>query len=172
MPRIFDLSREFLISHFHTDSNPGLCVREREGVPDELVDFGHRAQKAVIRVEEARELAARLRLLSWWYGETGQGIIGAMGGIGLRSTGRDGRFIGLDGIRDLKGVLRVSDIRAKTPISRVVSHDGAVLADTEWVNTMDWIRPDLVNGAIVLTVRTEEGEWRTLEKAKRKKKAG
>jgi tRNA(Ile2) C34 agmatinyltransferase TiaS len=169
--RIFDLSRDFLVSHFHTDANPGLCVREGTDVPDALVDFGLRAQKEVIGIDEARILADHLGLLAWWYGETGQGIIGAMGGIGLRSSGMDGRFIGLDGIRDVKGIVAVSEIYAKTPITQVVTESGDLLADTELVNTMDWIRPNLIDGAIVLTVLTEEGEWRTIEKAKRKKKS-
>ena len=171
MARIFDFSKDFLASHFHTDANPGLCVREGEGVPGELVAFGRRAQTEVIGIEEARELAARLRLLTWWCGKTGQGIIGAMGGIGLRSTGSDGRFIGAEGVRDIKGSVTVSEICKKTAITKVVTSNGDVLDDEEMVNTLDWVRPDLVDGAIVLTVLKEEGEWRTIEKAKRKKKA-
>jgi hypothetical protein len=171
MAKIFEFSKDFLVSHFHAEANPGLCVHEETGVPEALVDFGRRAQKEVIRIDEARALADRLGLLAWWYGETGQGVIGAMGGVGLRSSGKDGRFIGLKGIRDIKGVVPVSEILAKTPITRVVTEKGDPLGDSEWINTMDWIRPDLIDGAIVLTVLTEEGEWRTIEKAKRKKKS-
>lgn len=171
MTRIFDFSKDFLVSHYHAEANPGLCVHEETDVPDALVDFGRRAQREVIRIDHARELAARLGLLAWWYGETGQGVIGAMGGIGLRSTGMDGRFIGLEGIRNIKGMVPVSEILAKTPITRVVTEKGDLLGDSAQINTMDWIRPDLIDGAVVLTVLTEEGQWRTIEKAKRKKKS-
>ena len=171
IPRIFEFSRDFLAAHFHEHANPGLCVREGEGVPDELVVFGRRAQKEVIAIDEARGLAERLGLLAWWHGETGQGIIGAIGGVGLRSTGGDGRFIGLPGIRDVKGVVQVAEIYRKTPITKVITAEGNMLADAEKINTLDWVRPDLVDGAIVLTVLKEEGEWRTIEKAKRKKKS-
>lgn len=171
IPKIFDFSGRFLISHFHRDANPGLCVRDGEDVPDALVDFGRRAQKEVIRIEEATRLAADIDLLAWQHGETGQGIIGAMGGIGLRSTGNDGRFIGLEGIRDVEGVAQVAEICARTPITKIMTRDGDTLGDAEVVNTLNWIRPELVNGAIVLTVLREEGEWRTIEKEKRKRKS-
>jgi len=157
VPRIFDSARDFLLAHFHTDANPGLCVREGEGVPEELVAFGRRAE--------------RLGLLAWWHGETGQGIIGAMGGIGLRSTRNDGRFIGMEGIREIKGLVNVTEILEKTPITKVVTANGDRLGGSEAVNTLDWVRPDLVEGEIVLFVLKEEGEWRTLEKEKRKKKS-
>jgi hypothetical protein len=171
LTRIFDFSKDFLVSHFHRGANPGLCVREGMGVPKALVEFGRRAQKEVVGIDEARDLAGLLGLLVWWHGETGQGIIGAMGGIGLRSTGGDGRFIGLPGIRDIKGVVQVSEIYRKTPITRVITAEGDLLGNAEKINTLDWVRPDLIGGAIVLTVLKEEGEWRTIEKAKRKKKA-
>ena len=75
------------------------------------------------------------------------------------------------GVRDIKGSVTVSEICKKTAITKVVTSNGDVLDDEEMVNTLDWVRPDLVDGAIVLTVLKEEGEWRTIEKAKRKKKA-
>lgn len=171
LKRIFELSRDFLICHYHEEANPGLCVGEGRAVPDKIVEFGLKAQREVLSLKKAKEMAAELDLLTWWYGETGQGIIGALGGIGLRSRGMDGRFISLNGIRNIQGMMTVSEILAETPITKVVTKTGEVLAETEVVNTMHWIRPDLVDGAIILTVLTEEGEWRTIEKAKRKKKS-
>lgn len=169
--RIFAFSKAFLVSHFHTDANPGLCVRESQGVPGELVAFGRRAQTEVVRIEEARELAAGLKLRAWWCGATGQGIIGAMGGIGLRSTGNDGRFIGMEGIREIEGAVTVAEICRRTPIAKVVTAHGDALDEGEIVNTLGWVRPDLVDGAVALVVLKEEGEWRTIEKERRKKKA-
>ncbi len=71
--------------------------------------FGMRAQKEVITMEEARDIADRLGVYIWLGGGTGQGFIGAMAGVGLRSTGNDGRFIELKGIREVKGVKSVGD---------------------------------------------------------------
>jgi len=166
---IFNFSRDFILAHFNEGSNPGLCVLDREGVPKELVRLGLLAQKEVITVGYARKLAEQLNVPVWWYGETGQGIIGAMGGVGLRSTGNDGRFIGMDGIRDIKGTVSVGEICKKTSIMKVLTPTGEALGEHVTVNTLNWIRPVLQNGEPVLTVLKEEDEWRTIEKARRKK---
>ncbi len=91
-----------------------------------------------------------------------------MGGMGLRSTGNDGRFIGLPGIREIKGVLGAGEIVRGTPIEKVIAENGEVIGDAEMVDTLDWIRPVLRDGAIVLSVLKEVGVWRTIEKAKRR----
>jgi tRNA(Ile2) C34 agmatinyltransferase TiaS len=166
--KIFEFSRDFIISHFNDGANPGLCVLDSRQVPRELVQFGLLAQKEVVTIGNARKLAEQLNIPVWWYGETGQGIIGAMGGIGLRSTGNDGRFIGMKGIRDIKGTVSVGEICSKTSIMKVLTPTGEALGGHVTVNTLNWIRPVLQNGEPVLTVLKEEDEWRTIEKAKRK----
>jgi hypothetical protein len=170
LDQIFVASRRFLLANYHIDSNPGICVHAVGAVRDEVVEFGLRAQKEVLTMHQARTLAARLGLLVWRHGKTGQGIIGAMSGVGLRSTGNDGRFIGLRGIRKIKGTVTVSDILKRTPITAVLTEDGSALQDGELVNTLDWVRPALIDGRIVLTVLKEEDEWRTIEKVKRSNK--
>lgn len=167
--KIFHFSRDFILAHFNEGANPGLCVLDRERVPKELVQLGRRAQTEVVAIEDARKLANQLNIPVWWYGDTGQGVIGAMGGIGLRSTGDDGKFIGMDGIRDIKGTVTVGEIYRKTSIVRVITLTGKALGKDETINTMNWIRPVLQNGEPVLTVLKEENEWRTIEKSKRKK---
>ena len=166
--KVFDLAREFLRTNYHSGANPGMCLAYSTQVPEDLVAFGYRAQKEVLTINEARRLAERLQLVVWWFGETGQGIIGAMGGIGLRSTGKDGRFIDLPGIRNLKGKVSVDEICGKTPIKRVITASGKRLDNGEVVEALNWVRPVLDEGDPILVVLREENEWRTIEKAKRK----
>ena len=84
-------------------SDPGLCAAvlpEQLSPADEaalarLEAFGARAQTEVCTKEEAYALAATvpwLRLSE--HGGTGQGVIGALAGCGLRLGGADGRFRG------------------------------------------------------------------------------
>jgi hypothetical protein len=153
------VSRAFLIENYHETANPGLCVANKDSVPDALKQFGYRAQREVINIEEARELAKRLGVFVWWYGETGQGCVGSLAGIGLRSTGNDGRFIDLAGIRDLKGVMSVGNILQQTAIHKVVSVSGEVLNDKEVIDTQDWIRPTLHNNEVVLFVIKNGNFW-------------
>ena len=153
------VSRTFLIENYHETSNPGLCVIDKSTVPEALKQFGYRAQQEVIDIEEARELAKRLGVVLWWYGETGQGCVGSLAGVGLRSTGNDGRFIDLAGIRDLKGVMSVGNILQQTAIHKVVSVSGEALSDKEVIDTQDWIRPTLNNNQVVLFVKKNGNFW-------------
>jgi len=115
---VFGLAKAFLLDHFNEGANPGLCIAPQDAVPKELPSLGSSAQKEVVSLDEAKALAAALGLHVWWGGETGQGCIGAMSAVGLRSTENDGRYIALDGIRDLEGMLPVSEMLRLTAIDR------------------------------------------------------
>jgi len=153
------VSRTFLVENYHETANPGLCVVGNDSVPNALQQFGYRAQREVIKIKEARELANSLGLFIWWYGETGQGCIGALAGVGLRSTGNDGRFIALAGIRDLKDVISVGNILQQTAIHKIVSVSGEALSDKEVVDTQNWVRPTLCNSKAVLSVIKNGNHW-------------
>jgi hypothetical protein len=128
-------------------------------VPGLLVEIGKRAQQEVLQLSEFDQALAAADLEVWWSGETGQGRIGAASGVALRSTGEDGRFIALRGIRDLEGRVRVSEIQGRSAVSSVETEDGTVLAATEFVDTGGWVRPALRGGRPVLRVRRDGRDW-------------
>lgn len=160
MEEIFESSKSYLVENFHEGANPGLCIIENGVVPDALRTFGYRAKREVLTIKEAREMADRLRLNVWWYGETGQGCIGAIAGVGLRSTGDDGRFIDLSGIRDISGAVTVNEIVKKTSINKVMTLDGKTLDSSAIVDTQGWVRPSLYRGEVVLFVIRDGEQWR------------
>ena len=170
LQKIIECAKAFLLQNFHEGADPGLCVSEKDAVPEGLRLFGVRAQKEVITMEEARDIADRLGVYIWLGGGTGQGFIGAMAGVGLRSTGNDGRFIELKGIREIKGVKSVGEILSQTAINRVATLSGETVADHEVVDTQNWIRPCLYNGQALLFVQKEGTLWRSPEKKKPKDK--
>jgi tRNA(Ile2) C34 agmatinyltransferase TiaS len=153
---IADYAVDFLLRNFHAGADPGLCVATEGMLCGELVKFGLRAQQEVIQPDEARELAARLPVFTWWRGEPWRGCIGAMAGVALRSTGNDGRFIGLHGIRDIKGTVTVRDLLQRTGVDMVSSVSGTTLADDAVIDSGDWIRPSLRNHQAVLFVQPAE----------------
>jgi hypothetical protein len=161
-------SNDFLIENFHEGADPGLCVVEQDAVPEALRQFGDRAQREVIKTDEARELAETFGLFTWWKGEPWRGCIGAMAGVGLRSTRNDGRFIGLKGIRELKGTLRVGEIIGNSEIKRVLDLSFRPLNDQEIVDTQDWVRPSLHNGKPALFVVKHGAIWKPAEEKKGK----
>lgn len=157
---IFSVAKEFLVKNFQATSNPGLCIASPEAVTEELQNFGLRAQKEVLTIVEARSLAQRMGLTLWWYGDTGQGCIGAMAGVGLRGSGNDGRFIDLEGIRKLKGTMSVGEILRQSGVKKVLSLSGNPLHEQDLIDTGDWIRPSLLNKEAVLLTEKEGNVWK------------
>jgi hypothetical protein len=156
---LLDHAHSFLLEHFHPGANPGLCVCSADAVPDPLVELALRAQREVLLLGEFDDAIAELPLGLWWSGETGQGRIGACSGVALRSTGEDGRFIGLKGIRDLGGTLRAGEIIDRSGVAAVETVDGRALAAEARIDTRGWVRPSLRGGRPVLVVREEDGRW-------------
>lgn len=150
-------ARSYLLDHFHEGANPGVCVCPRDAVPAPLVGLARRAQREVLPLDAFDAAIRSLAIGLWSGGETGQGRIGACAGAALRSTGEDGRYIGLAGIRDLDGRLPVGEILARSGVSEVRTADGRRLDDATEIETRGWVRPALVGGRPVLVVREEEG---------------
>lgn len=170
LKKIIDCAKAFLLANFHEGADPGLCVSIKDAVPEGLRLFGMRAQKEVLTMEEALGIAKQLGVYIWMGGGTGQGFIGAMAGVGLRSTGNDGRFIELKGIRETKGVKSVGEILSQTGIDRVKTLSGEILPDHERIDTQNWIRPNLHHNEIVFFVQNFGDHWRSPEKKKPKAK--
>jgi hypothetical protein len=163
-PALAEVARDFLRDHFHAGANPGLCICAAQAVPEALVALGRRAQGEVLRIDEFDWILPVPDLELWWSGETGQGRIGAASGLALRSTGDDGRFIALRGIRDLEGRLRVGEILSRSAVESVEAEDGTVLASTEIVDTRGWVRPAFRGGRAVLQVRRDGRSWAPAER--------
>lgn len=159
---------KFLIRNFHEGADPGICVASEETVSDRLVDFGLRAQREIIFPDQARELAECSQVITWWRGEPWRGCIGALSGVGLRSTGNDGRFIGLKGIREIGGIVSVGELLARTGIDEVATVSGRALTQEEMIDTGEWIRPSLRNCKNVLFVEPKErAVWSPIQEKKR-----
>jgi hypothetical protein len=164
--KLLELATRFLQAHEHTGANPGLLVMPEADVPAGLVALGRRAQQVVLDLAAFDAEIAPHGLRLWSAGATGQGRIGAVCGAALRSTGEDGRFIDLAGIRALGGRARVGEILARTGVASVTTPDGEVLADDVAIETRDWIRPSLLGGLPVFQVRRDGADWVPAERHK------
>lgn len=154
-------ARDVLAREFIEGSDPGLAVLERRA-PGVAVAFARRAQNGLVTRDEAERIAsmASIRLLG--LAGTRDGMIGALSAATLRFEGNDGRFVGLPGIRDLLGRMRVAEIYAAAPVDLVLDEEtGTPLSDDAMVDTGDWVRPRLMEGrAVVVVRRTDEaGVW-------------
>jgi hypothetical protein len=161
--------RDYLSAESAEGSDAGLCVARYEDVDKALVEFGRDAKRCIVTRDRAHELAATRGV--HLEGVTGEriGVIGALAAVGLRRGGHDGRFLWVEGVRELTGSWTVGALLATTGIDAVESTDGRPLADDAEVAVDPWPRPVLLNGrAVLLTERSGEQDgtrgWRILSK--------
>jgi len=158
----------FLVGESAEGSDPGLCiaVAERMQKPDLLVEFGYRAKRDVIDMKDAFQIASEVGVHLSCHGGTGQGVIGALAGVGLRLGGNDGRMRGTLEISSVNGVATVRDILVHPEVDVVRTLDGSSLADSDLVRFVDKVKTVLLGGKLVLLVTpersgSEDVRWRT-----------
>ncbi len=150
-----DEVQAMMLADFQPGSDPGLCIAQR--VTPEMVEFGRRAKIEVVKQAEARDLASRHGCILRGLGGTQDGVIGALGGVGLAATGEDGRFIWIGSARDLAGLQPVQAILA-SGIAEVRTMDGQTLQDG-LIETGGKLRPAFRQGRPILFVASQGGHW-------------
>lgn len=163
----------FLESESAEGSDPGLCVVSLDTLKSagDLISFGRKAKEIVISIEEAYAVAKRLDVHLSEHGGTGQGVIGALAGAGLRLSGNDGRLQGSLKVKAENGLLSVREICAQTLIKSVQSFDGTRLAEDCLVCIEGIVKPVVIEGKFVLLVLPadqntdgNQANWRTCGK--------
>lgn len=87
------------------------------------------------------------------HGGTGQGIIGALAGAGLRLSGNDGRFKGKIKISSESSIVSAGELCATGKVDLVKSlEDGIILAEDELVILGDTLKTVLLEGKAVFPV--------------------
>ena len=94
--RVIDFAADYLKTKAIPGSDPGLCVVKKDEKLDSnrLIAFGQSAKQQVLCKEQAYTLAKESGIHLSEHGGTGDGVIGALAGIGLRLSGEDGRYRG------------------------------------------------------------------------------
>jgi len=121
--------------------------------------------------EYAYDLAREMGIYLSEHGGTGDGVVGALAGSGLRLSGNDGRFRGKLSVAQQGQAITAGEIIGGSYITRVRSKDdGRVLADDELVEIGEVVKAVLIDKEAVLMVRPlavpgERGAvWRTCTK--------
>lgn len=169
MERFIDHAGLFLERESAPGSDPGLCVAQLEKLtsPERMVAFGRSAKERVLDKKTAYALAKELGVHLSEHGGSGQGVVGALAGAGLRLGGNDGR---------LKGRLRLGVAGTSVPVGTVLAHplveevrtpDGTVPDCDALVSLEGKVKTVLLGGKSVLLLAEFEGTepgviWRTL----------
>ncbi len=164
MEGVWETSRDFLALESDPASNPGLCLTRWESVGHEVVEWGHRAKKQVLTLEDAQATATKAHVRSAGLRGNGAGLIGALAAIGLHREGNDGRFLWVPGLPELQGRYSVGEIFERTAIDRVCTEDGVPVPIAELVEIGEWTRPVLRNGQATLYVEQKKHGWAVLGK--------
>jgi hypothetical protein len=128
-----------------------------------------RAKQVVLKKVEAEEMAREQNIRLIGLTGTHGGVIGALAAVGLHTGGNDGRFLWLPGLRELKGVYSVADLRTYAAIDHVCDENSTELSATARVDVGDWVRPILRAGKITLIVEEAEHDWHVISKDRIKK---
>jgi hypothetical protein len=135
LPRLMEHLVSCLETRSQQGSDPGLCVTgplEKEKQM-QLSTFGAKAKQAVCTKDDAYALAEDVGIHLSEHGGTGDGIIGALAGTGLRMAGNDGRYRGWYNLGNPGDVVSVADLCAYPFIDSVVRADGSELPLSEKV---------------------------------------
>jgi hypothetical protein len=118
-----EIAEEVMMGDFIEGSDPGLCWAVSAQVTPSLVAYGQDAQRTVLTQDRARTLARNLGITLKGLGGTEDGVIGSLAGIGLASTGNDGRYLLYGTVRDLVEPCPVADLLA-AGVDAVYTLDG------------------------------------------------
>jgi hypothetical protein len=163
LDRLIADAAAFLEKESAEGSDPGLCVavddRVGEAKAKELLEWGRRAKREVLTQGDARGLAQRLGVHLSSHGGTGQGVVGALAGVGLRHGGNDGRLRGHFDIRSFDGVASAGEICARLGLDAVRSPEGRVLRGDETVLLVgEKLKAVLLDGKATLLVMPSDGQ--------------
>ena len=122
--------REFLLRNNAPSSDPGFALASWSNLSSTVEVWGQQAKRVRLQRRLAVELARSQDIAVAGFQGNGDGVIGALAAVGLRSSGNDGHFIWLPGLVGVKGVLtlpallnlcpidRVENFRSRTPLER------------------------------------------------------
>ncbi len=164
-------AQNFLLKTSAPGSDPGLCVSSKDDCLDKsgLSNFGLKAKREIVTKEEAYTLAASSGVHLSEHGGTGDGIIGALAGTGLRLLGNDGRFRGWLNLGKAGQIRSAQQLYAHPSVDAVVDEMSSILKDdTAIMLADDKIKTVFLNHQQVIPVKkisqTCGCSWRTLTK--------
>jgi hypothetical protein len=161
-----DHAARFLERESAPGSDPGLCVAAAPRLSDvqPLILFGRAAKARVLDKAAAYSLAGQAGLHLSEHGGSGQGVVGALAGVGLRLGGNDGRLKGRLSVGPAGARRSVDDLRREPLIEAIRSLDGHLPEASELVELGEKVKTVLQDGRSVLLVEATGDPatpWRT-----------
>ncbi|SMD07176.1 hypothetical protein [Sporomusa malonica] len=171
LQQIIDYASDFLEQESQVEADPGLCVVVSDEFLDNqsLIDFGYRVKREVVTKDDAYSLARQLKVHLSEHGGSGQGIIGALAGAGLRLSDNDGWIKGKVKINALNNIINVRELCSHPAVDKVKNLHGGYLGDSELILLGNMVKSILMEGkAVVLVHKLDDVDspslWATCSK--------
>lgn len=164
---LIERSSRFLSDYSAEGSDPGLCVVLEDQINLPLQEFGLNAKTKVLSKHNATSLANQYHFHLSEHGGTGGGVIGALAAVGLASGGNDGRYVWLQGIREMEGIFSHHEILQKSGVKIIQSLEGKAIPTEDLIEIGDWFRPVLLNHQPTLIVESSHhsvNRWKILDR--------
>lgn len=156
--RVISIAENHLRTETSPVSDPGLCVfRTHQNNFDALIEFGKRAKVEVLTKEKAYAFAKEHHIFLNEYGGTGDGVIGALAGVGLRLSGNDGRFKGKHKIKE--GLYDVNELIELLKVDAIVDYADHKILDDGVVRVGGKVKSVLLNHQRVLPVYKTDNHY-------------
>ncbi len=152
-------------------SDPGICFTAWDQIrsPELLIDYGRRAKREVLSKGIAYETAKECGLYLNELGGTGDGVIGAVAGIGLRLSGTDGRFRGKLPFSAAGQPCRAGDFVCLDEVDELrCAVTGKLLDESDLVTWLPEIKTVLYGHKSVLPVLPDGDHWRVMDRVELK----
>ena len=173
---VISFCQDFLIKESAPGSDPGLCIVDIAALEakETLIEYGRKAKNTILNKKIAYDLAASLKVHLSEHGGTGDGIIGALAGTGLRLSGNDGRLKGHFLVGDVNDTLPVKELLKRTGADIVRTEEGHTLNDDDTVRIGKKVKAVYLDHKSVLLVFPVENNgdgrlWETCSKEQLKK---
>ncbi len=165
----FDFAFEHIANISADGSDPGVCIAFKDDVSEEISDFGQQAQKTILQIKDSFDLTRGTSVKLHGLGGDCQGVIGALSSVGLRAGGNDGRFVDMPGLRQLSQKVIIRDFD-KIGVTIMPAPGQSEPGADEPCNTLNWARPDLIDGKPVLIVEWSDNDnaWIPVNRKKKK----
>jgi len=159
---------DFIQERAADGSDPGVCLAEAMQVTRQMEQFGQAATTRIVKMQQAYEVAEKAGVELRGLGGDSLGVIGALGSVGLRAEGNEGRYIDLPGLRELPDRVKSETFHCMGIELRYKIGERQP-RPADFYETLGWVRPRLENGKPVLWVEWSKTKyaWIPVDRKKR-----
>lgn len=169
---LVERARDIVSTESDPESDPGLAIADLDKVEkDTLIAYGKECKRRLMTKADAYAIAEKAGFFLEELGGTGDGVIGAAAGIGLRIWGFDGTMKGKPKDLEVGKAYSLSELTKSRFIERVLTAEGTEVPENGRLVLPNKTKVAVYEGILTLFVEPEperEGFWQPLDRERMK----